>query len=154
MMPSPHTPTEPYAGAFPVGTPGGQPSYNHDASGLPIGVSTPPGVAVPPPPPVAPYPSIPGVHPDYIAQPLATHVPPPGYPQLAPGALSQFQPTPQPLSLTGQMRLLEVDELPSQYKLGAAGRRWFTYIVSGILAVSVAAGVTFLIIRSTRDSVP
>ena len=81
---------------------------------------------------------------------------PQGYPQLSPGALYQFQPPPsqQSMSLTGQMRLLEVDELPSQYKLGAARNRWLTYIASGVLAVSVAAGVTFLIIRSTRDSVP
>ena len=79
---------------------------------------------------------------------------PQGYSQVSPGALYQFQPTSQPMSITGQMRLYEVDELPSQYQLVAARRRWFTYIVSGILAVSVAAAVTFLIIRSMRDSTP
>jgi hypothetical protein len=98
----------------------------------------------------------PGMHPEYGAQPLASQMSSHGYPQLSPGALYQFQPQPQPqpMSLTGQMRLAEIDEIPSQYKLGAARQRWFTYIVSGILAVSVAAGVTFLIIRSTRESVP
>jgi len=79
---------------------------------------------------------------------------PQGYPQDLPGALYQFQPTQQPMSLTGQMRLYEVDEIPSKYKINAARRRWFTYIVSGVLAVSVAAGVTFLIIRSMRESTP
>jgi len=63
-------------------------------------------------------------------------------------------PNPHGMSLTGQLRLSEVDELPSQYKLGSGRRQWFTYIASGVLAVSVAAGVTFLIIRSTRDSTP
>jgi hypothetical protein len=61
---------------------------------------------------------------------------------------------PQPVSLTDQMRLWEVDEIPSQYKLGAVRQRWFTYIVSGILAVSVPLGVMFLIIRSTREATP
>ncbi len=73
---------------------------------------------------------------------------------MSPGALYQFQPAPTPMSLTGQMRLFEVDELPSQYKLGAARKRWFTYIVAAVLAISVAAGVTFLIIRSTRETAP
>ncbi len=36
-----------------------------------------------------------------------------------------------------------------------ARRQWFPYIVAGgVLAVSVAAGVTFVIIRSMRDSTP
>jgi hypothetical protein len=93
-----------------------------------------------------------GMPPGYAPEPA--QVSPHGYPQLSPGALYQFQPTPQGMSLTGQMRLMEIDEIPSQYKLGAARRRWFTYIVSGLLAVSVAAAVTFLIIRSTQVSTP
>jgi hypothetical protein len=133
-----------YPSGFPVGTPGAQQSYNHDASGMPLGIPTPPGVEAHP---GAPYPM--AMHPGY-PQPQMPH----GYPQLSPNALYQFQPAPHPMSLTGQMRLFEVDEIPSQYKIGAARRRWFTYIVSGILAVSVAAGVTFLIIRSTRDQPP
>ena len=52
------------------------------------------------------------------------------------------------------MRLYEVDELPSQYQLLAMPWRWSTYLVSGVMAVSVAAGVTFLIIRSMRERTP
>ena len=140
----------PYTGPFPVGTPLAQPSYNHDASGMPLGMPTPPGVPVPP---GMPYP-VPGAYPSYAGQPLANQVSPHGYPQMSPGALYQFQPAPQPMSLTGQIRLLEVDEIPAQYKLGTTGKRWFTYIASGMLAISVAAGVTFLIIRSTQDTAP
>jgi hypothetical protein len=158
MVPGFHAPPQPYAAPpFPVGTPGAQQSYNHDASGLPLGIPTPPGVTLP----SAPYqvPSIPGVHPDYTAQPLATQLSPAGYPQLPsnalhPNALYGLQMPPQPASLTGQLRWSEVDEIPSQYKIGAARRRWFTYIVSGLIAVSVAAGVTFMIIRLTRDAAP
>jgi hypothetical protein len=58
------------------------------------------------------------------------------------------------MSITGQMRLFEVDELPARYKLGATRRRWFTYIASGTLAVAVAALATFLVIRTTRDTTP
>jgi len=164
MVPGLHTP-HPYAATlFPVGTPGAQQSYNHDASGLPLGIPTPPGVTLPAT--SAPYqvPSMPGMHPGYAAQPLATQISPAGYPQLAsnalhphalhPNALYGLQAPPQPASLTGQLRWSEVDEIPSQYKIGAARRRWFTYIVSGLIAVSVAAGVTFLIIRLTRDVPP
>jgi hypothetical protein len=79
---------------------------------------------------------------------------PHGYPQLTPGALYSFQAPPQEMSLTGQLRAAEIDELPAHYRLGASRARWFTYIVSGVLAVSVAAAVTFLIIRSMRDSAP
>ena len=142
---------------FPTGTPGGQAPYTTDASGLPMGIPTPPGLPLHPghdaPPGVSAYPQQYGVHPGYdpqVSQQLSAH----GYPQLSPGALYQFQPAPQQLSLTGQLRLFEVDELPSQYKLGAARRRWLTYVASGVLAVSVAAVVTFLIIRSMRDSAP
>jgi hypothetical protein len=71
---------------------------------------------------------------------------------MSPNALYQFQPP--PLSITGQMRLYEVDELPAQFQLGAARRRWLTYIGAGVLAVAVAAIATFSIIRSVRDSGP
>ncbi|HEX3475119.1 MAG TPA: PEGA domain-containing protein, partial [Kofleriaceae bacterium] len=74
--------------------------------------------------------------------------------QLHPGAIYGMQMPPPPASLTGQLRWSEVDEIPSQYKIGAARRRWFTYIVSGLIAVSVAAGVTFLVIRLSRDATP
>jgi hypothetical protein len=92
--------------------------------------------------------------PGYPQQPMSPQMAPHGYPQLLPGALYPFQSPPQEMSLTGQMRAAEIDELPAHYRLGAARARWFTYIVSGVLAVSVAAAVTFLIIRSMRDSAP
>jgi serine/threonine protein kinase len=152
MVPGLHAPSDPYAAPpFPVGTPGAQQPYYHDASGLPLGMPTPPGVTVQATP--GPY-QIPAVHPGYLGQPLATQMSPAGYPQLSPNALYGLQGPPQPASLTGQLRWSEVDEIPSQYKLGAARWRWFTYIVSGLIAVSVAAGVTFLVIRLTREATP
>ena len=149
---------DPFAPQFPVGTP----SYQNDASGMPLGLPTPPGMAVLPqgpqapgvPPHLQPYLHMQGMPPGYAPEQMPTQMSAHGYPQLSPGALYQFQPSPQGMSLTGQMRLMEIDEIPSYYKLGAARRRWFTYIVSGILAVSVAAAVTFVIIRSTRESAP
>jgi hypothetical protein len=83
---------------------------------------------------------------------------PPGAPyQMSPGALypNQMHPfgaPPQPMSLTGQMRLLEADEIPRAYKLTDA--RWVKLVIAGVIAVSVAAATTFFIIRSTRDSAP
>jgi hypothetical protein len=130
-----------------------QPSYNNDASGLPMGMHTPSGL------PAAPNPGIPPHMQPYLHQYPQGH---PGYPvqpqPINPGALYQFQPygapPPQPMTLTGQLRLFEADELPSMYKLGAARRRWFTYIVAGIIAISIAAATTFFIIRATRDGTP
>jgi hypothetical protein len=63
-------------------------------------------------------------------------------------------PPPQPISLTGQLRLSEVDEIPAHFRINAARRRWIAYVVAGLIAVSVAAGTTFFIIRATRDSGP
>jgi serine/threonine protein kinase len=155
---APHPPTDPFAPQFPTGTPGGQAPYSHDASGLPMGIPTPPGMSVSQVPGVPahlqPYLHMQGVPPGYAQPQGAAQMSSQGYPQVSPGAVYQFQPTSQPMSLTGQMRLYEVDELPSQYQLVAARRRWFTYLVSGVLAVSVAAAVTFLIIRSMRDGAP
>jgi hypothetical protein len=71
---------------------------------------------------------------------------------MSPGALySLNSPSMQPMTLTGQMRLFEVDELPPQYKLGAARRRVLTYILAGMIAISVAAIATFLIIKLVRE---
>jgi serine/threonine protein kinase len=150
---APSAPTDPIAPQFPVGTPGAQPSYTHDVSGLPLGTPTPPGMSAQPSMPVP----VQGAPPGYDYPQMAAQMSPQGYPQLTPGALYPFHPQPPPphgMSLTGQLRLSEVDELPSQYKLGSGRQQWFTYIASGVLAVSVAASVTFLIIRSTRESTP
>jgi len=105
-----------------------------------------------------PYLQMQGVPPQYGGYPVAQSYPPPVQP-VTPGSLYQMSPygmpPPNPMSLTGQLRLSEVDELPSQYRLGSSrGRRWFTYIVAGILAISVAAGTTFFIIRATREVAP
>ena len=76
---------------------------------------------------------------------------------MSPGALYQLtpygSPPPQPMSLTGQMRLFEVDELPSQYKV-QRNTRWLKVAIAGILAVSAAAGVTFFVIRGSRELSP
>jgi len=161
-LPIEHTPVHP--GQFPSATPGGQPAmmYGNDASGLPMGIPTPPGVPAQPtpgvPPHLQPYLMMQGVppgypqyqqgHPGYPVQPQY-----PAAPMMSPGALYQMNAYPvQPMTLTGQMRLFEVDEMPAHYNLGAARRRWFTYIVAGLLAISVAAIATFLIIRTTRES--
>ena len=141
---------------FPSATPNNQAAlgYNADASGLPMGMPTPPGMTPYTQPGVPahlqPYMHVQGQPPQYPQMPQQGGYP--QYPQMSPGSLYQMgYPPPQPMSLTGQMRLFEVDEIPSQYKIGAARRRWFSYIVAGIVAVSVAAIATFLIIRMTRE---
>ena len=150
---------------FPNATPGGQPAmmYGNDASGMPLGLPTPPGMqttqqSVPGVPPhLQPYLHMQGVPPGYPQYQQANPAYPmqPGYPQMSPGAMYQVNNYPvQPMSLTGQMRLFEVDELPSQYNLGAGRRRWLTYVIAGMLAISLAAIATFLIIRTTRESAP
>jgi hypothetical protein len=150
---------------FPVGaSPGpayadGQGPYaDAEGSGTEPGFGAPPGVPQNPAGVAAhlAYPAM-TLHADYsqpLAQPLAQPMSPHGYPQLTPQALYSFQAPPQEMSLTGQLRAAEVDELPAHYRLGASRARWFTYIASGVLAVSVAAAVTFLIIRSMRDTAP
>jgi hypothetical protein len=57
------------------------------------------------------------------------------------------------MTLTGQLRLFEADELPAHYNV-SSGPRWIKLLIAGILAISVAAGVTFFIIKSTRDTTP
>lgn len=152
--------TQPMAvqmGALAQSQPIGQSLMAVDGSGAAPGLAVPPGAASNPAgvsPHLAAYPQMQSAPAGYSQSAVASSMPAHGYPQMMPGALYQFQPPPQEMSLTGQVRLAEIDELPSHYKLGAARARWFTYIVSGVLAVSVAAAVTFLIIRSMRDSAP
>ena len=122
--------------------------YAADASGLPM---TPPqGVTQYPPSPYQPYP------PGYPPQP---YYPQQGYAPapVTPGGLYQLQPygapPPQPMTLTGQMRLFEADELGEKYKV-TGGPKWIKLVIAGVIAVSVAAGVTFFIIKATRDKPP
>ncbi|HSS02755.1 MAG TPA: protein kinase [Kofleriaceae bacterium] len=162
MQPAAPPSVEPLAPGFPVGaSPGpayadGQGLYTDaDGSGTEPGFGAPPG-APPNPAGVAAHLAYPAMQPmpAGYSQPVANQMSPHGYPQLMPGALYSFQAPPQEMSLTGQLRAAEIDELPAHYRLGASRARWFTYIVSGVLAVSVAAAVTFLIIRSMRDTAP
>ena len=137
----------------------GQPGYPQQPYQQPYAH---PGQPQPYPGQPQPYPGQPQPYPGqpqpYPGQPQPYPGQPQPYPgqsqQVSPGALYQFQPAPQRMSLTGQVRLFEVDEIPAQYKIGAARRRWFTYIVAALIATSVAAGVTFFIIRSVRESAP
>ncbi|MBV8756584.1 MAG: serine/threonine protein kinase [Deltaproteobacteria bacterium] len=146
--PPPQQPINGYAG------------YATDASGLPLGAPTPP--------PGYPVQMVPGVPPHLqpyaMQQQQQQQQPPYGYYQqpypqqpVTPGALYQMQPygapPPQPMSLTGQLRLFEADEMPSQYKV-SGGPRWLKLAIAGVIAISVAAGVTFFIIRATRDEAP
>src|SRR5690606_109722 len=128
--------------------------YVHDASGLPMMMPTPPSglPAVQTPSQVQAYPGPAGYpqagYPGYPPQPYG-----PGHP-VSPGGLYQLspygQPQPNPISLTGQLRLSEIDEIPAHFKIRSTRRRWFAYIVAGIIAVSAAAGTTFLIINATK----
>ena len=149
------------------GGPAGQVQYVHDASGLPMAVPTPPAglPAYVPPNPAQLYPGqnmagqgmgVPGGYPPgYPPQPYPQAQPPYA---VSPGGLYQMspygQPPPMPVTLTSQLRLSEVDEIPSHFKINSARRRWIAYIAAGIMAVSVAAASTFFIIRATRDSTP
>ena len=163
----PSAPSLPAPPQFPSATPGGQVPYAADASGLPLAMPTPPGLPAAQPPQGQPYPPPQGQ--PYPGYPPHGYAPQayPGYPvqaqgypgqagQVSPQGLYQFQPygqpPPQKMTLTGQLRLFEADELPSQYKLDAARRRWVTYIAAILVAVSVAASTTFFIIRATRST--
>jgi hypothetical protein len=57
------------------------------------------------------------------------------------------------MTLTGQLRLFEADEIPDKYKV-SGGPKWIKLVIAGVIAISVAAGVTFFIIKSTRDTPP
>jgi eukaryotic-like serine/threonine-protein kinase len=161
--PLPAPPAGPPPNQFSPAPPGVQVQYIHDASGLPMVVPTPPAgfPAVEPGQPPAPgYPGMapgsPGQQgeapPGYAPQPYGSAQSP--YPVL-PGGLYQLSPynqRQQPLSLTGQLRLSEIDEIPSLYKIRSTRRRWFAYVVAGLIAVSFAAGTTFFIIRASRET--
>ncbi|MEJ7599853.1 MAG: protein kinase [Kofleriaceae bacterium] len=140
---TPHAPFPTVPPQFPHATPGPSPGY--DASGLPLAA----------PLPTPSYP-VPGVPPHL--QPYLHHqgLPPnaQGFPPTSPNALYQFSPygSPQPLSLTGQLRLSEIDELPSQYRLDSPRKRWLTYILAGTAAVVLTALATFFIIKSLRSA--
>ena len=110
-----------------------------------------PGVPLTTPPPGTPLQMVPGVPPHLQPYQQYPHQAPYGYSQTTP---YPFQPGQAPLSPTGQFRLFEADELPPQYRMSRSVPQWITVGLAGALAVSVAAGVTFFIIRSMQSSEP
>jgi hypothetical protein len=146
-------PQQPY-GQPPQQQYGQPPQYAHDATGMPLGLATPP--------PGYPVQQMPGVPPHL--QPYAQQgygqqqqMNPQGYPQMSPAQMYPYhpyaQPAPIPPTLTGQLRAFEVDEMPSHYKLNN-GPRWALLGIAGVFAISAAATVTYFVIRSTRDATP
>jgi hypothetical protein len=130
-----------------------------DSSGLPL-TTPPPGTAAQMVPGVPPH-----LQPYAMQQqgyPPQTYPPPyqQGYQPapVTPHGMYQLQPygspPPRQMSLTGQLRLFEADEIPSHYKVSGNASRWIMIVIAGLVAVSLAAGVTFFIIRSTRNSTP
>jgi serine/threonine protein kinase len=107
-----------------------------------------PGGPLTTPPPGTPMQAIPGVPPHL--QPYQYQQAPVGYPQVMPNGFYQFQQP--PISPTGQLRLFEADELPAQYRMSKGLPNWLKVGAAGALAVSVAAGVTFFIIRSMQTT--
>jgi len=164
-------PVPPQAPGYPVLAPGGPGGPGQPYAGPPTGqpyAGPPTGQPYAGPPTGQPYAGPPTGQP-YAGPPTGQPYagPPTGYPPqpfnpgqspypVLPGGLYQLSPysQPQPLSLTGQLRLSEVDEIPSHYKIKSPQRRWFAYLVAGLIAVSVAAGTTFFIIRATRETAP
>ena len=130
----------------PTGIPNGPPDpYATDASGLPLGLHTPAdGAAIQKPPHQPFYPGFP------YQQPR------PPYGAVSPGAL--YPPPPpgagpaQPMSLTGQMRLFEADEIPSQYKVSSP--RWLKIVIINVIAIAIAGVGAFLVVRHLRDEPP
>jgi PEGA domain len=58
------------------------------------------------------------------------------------------------MTLTGQLRLFEADEIGDKYKVSGRGAGILKIVIAAVLAISAAAGVTFFIIKSTRDTTP
>ena len=140
--------------------PSPRPERNEDSGAATLPQQPSPVAGLPPPQPVSQQPYN-GQQPYYPGYPQYPQFPQyqqqAGYPQMSPQALYQLQPQgappPQQMSLTGQMRLFEADEINPAYKV-TGGPRWIKLVIAGVLAVSVAAGVTFFIIKSTRESAP
>jgi hypothetical protein len=158
-VPRSQAPTQPPP--VPIRAPESQPppfGYAMDSSGLPL-TTPPPGISAQMVPGVPPH-----LQPYAMQQGYPPQTYPPPYQQgyqsapVTPHGLYQLQPygspPPRPMSLTGQLRLFEADEIPSQYKVSGNASRWIMIVLAGLVAVSVAAGVTFFIIRSTRNSTP
>jgi hypothetical protein len=116
---------------------------------MPMPMPMQPGGPLTTPPPGTPMQMVPNV-PAHL-QPYQYQQTPVGYPQATPNGFYPFQPQ-APISPTGQLRLFEADELPAQYRMSRGLPPWLKVGAAGALAVSVAAGVTFFIIRSMQTT--
>ncbi len=70
-----------------------------------------------------------------------------GYPLPQSGAF----PSGGPPTATGRLRALELDEIPSHYRIKREGPRWFVLLGIALTAVATAASVTFLVLRANRQ---
>ncbi|HEY1814396.1 MAG TPA: protein kinase [Kofleriaceae bacterium] len=114
---------------------------------MPMPAPMQPGGPLTTPPPGTPMQMVPNL-PAHL-QPYQYQQAPVGYPQAAPNGFYPYQQP--PISPTGQLRLFEADELPAQYRMSRGVPSWLKVGAAGALAVSVAAGVTFFIIRSMQS---
>ena len=148
-------PTAPALGAAPPGAYDTPPPGPLPGAGLPPGVTHGPGPGMPggyapPTPPglpahLAPY-AVPGSGPYPAAGPPGSgSYPAAGYP---------YQPYPgQPVSFTKQMQaLVELDELPAHYRLGAGGPSWLLRALLALVLVAGGIGIALLIIRTGDDA--
>jgi hypothetical protein len=67
--------------------------------------------------------------------------------------MSPFGPQPHPISLTGQLRLAEVDAIPERYKVQRTGH-YLKLVIAAVIAVPVAAATTYFIIKASRETTP
>ena len=148
----------PPAGAVPTSLPPLPPGY-----GAPPHVAPPMmPVAVPTPMPMAPYPSQP--HPQAFPTGLPAHLMPyaynneqvPGMPT-PPGMMPTGYPygytATTPPTLSGQLRALEVDEMPAQYRIGS-GRSWLVRALLALVLIGGGVAAAILIIRSGDTAPP
>jgi hypothetical protein len=109
------------------------------------------------------YPQWPQVPPQQMQPPQMQHAQHPQHPQHGsqPPPFAQMQPQfgypgqgyPQMgPTFTQQMRaMMEVDEIPSQYKVRSGGPRWFVLAIAAVVAVAAAAIATYFILRKDTE---
>ncbi len=157
----------PPASAVPTTLPPLPPGYGASST-LPGYGAPPPSapammpVAVPTPMPMAPYPSQP--HPQAFPTGLPAHLMPyaygneqvPGMPT-PPGMMPTGYPygyaATTPPTLSGQLRALEVDEMPAQYRIGS-GRSWLVRALLALVLIGGGVAAAILIIRSGDTAPP
>ncbi len=158
-VPPPRPPPLP-AAAF-AGMTAGPIDLGIDAPTAPDLMAIPAAMPPPPPPPGPPMPGAgmpPGGFAPLTPPGLPAHLAPYAMPQAGPqgpypggGPQYPFQPYPgaQPQSFTKQMQaLVELDELPPQYRLSPPGTRWLLRALLALVLVAGGVAVALLIIRS------